>query len=135
MEATLVNNHVENVLASDSFASAGQLLPLLIGMFSAGRLGWIIYNDHRKGDAHEAMHNLDSQLGDKKQWKDMFSLKLRKEKPGHLLFDLLTHWMPWLNCFPSWRRMRTPTFSLQDAESASTTPGVEKSEYQAVTKS
>lgn len=140
MEFTLNDNHVMGVLAQAGLASAGQLLPLLIGFFSFGRLGWIIYKDYKgktKEERKASINSLERSLGQGK-WKKMFSLKLRKKKPGHLMYDLLTHWMPWLNCFPSWKRMRTPTFSSLDAESAPTTPrtpSVEKQEHHAVAKS
>lgn len=141
VEFTLVYNHVLGVLAGDGLASAGQLLPLLIGLFSTGRLCWIIYKDNRdkrratpgeESPQHVEVHK--EKTRPIRQLKRGISFQRRK-KEGVLWHSLLTGWMPWLNCFPAWQKLGPQPQPELRREVVTASPDVENQTYQVVTKS
>ena len=109
VELTLNYNHVQGVLAQSGMASAGQLLPLLIGVFSTTRLAWIIYREGRSRNLQEQKggdHLLRNRIRRKRFFRGIISVDLRHKSFKSVLVYALTHWMPWLNCFPFWIRVR-----------------------------
>ena len=96
VEFTLNFNHVAGVLARQGNAVPGQLLPLLVGLFSLVRLLWIIYRE--KVVERGASPNSGS--------PDMQNASTtRSSRPatvGSIFYGLTTAWLPWLNCFEAW---------------------------------
>ena len=129
VEYTLNFNHVQGVLANDGLASAGQLLPLLIGFFSSCRLCWIIYKDRREKRNHEPcgeeVPSLQTNSTKTERIRGLFSIKLRKSK-GDILYALLTGWMPWLSCFQFWRELGARQHSSTNTDVARTSSDVEQ---------
>ena len=96
VEFALNYNHVAGVLAGQGTASPGQLLPLLVGLFSLIRLLWIMYRERFIEQRDEPRPQPEKTYG---------SRSIRNSSWGQLAYGLVTGWLPWLNCFESWRRL------------------------------
>lgn len=113
VEFTLNFNHVVGVLAGQSNdASAGQLLPLLIGLLSFVRILWILYK--------ERISEGGASLGSSAP-REANAFATERVSVRQLSYGLLTAWLPWLNCFESWRqygdvRPQTKSFQLLERE-------------------
>lgn len=101
VEFTLNFNHVAGVLAGEGNAAPGQLLPLLVGLFSLVRLLWIIYKQRIVERTVDRKLQSPSDSPDLRQSSQ--SRYDRFMEPESIMVGLITAWLPWLNCFETWR--------------------------------
>lgn len=101
VEFTLNFNHVAGVLAGQGNAVPGQLLPLLVGLFSLVRIFWIMYKERMIERTTKTPPESPALL------QSSGSRRTRREvsrQPKSILIGLITAWLPWLNCFETWRQ-------------------------------
>ena len=118
MELTLVWNNVAHVLANGGIANPGQLLPLLIGIFSTFRILWIVYKecilDRRpmQSECHEEQVELGGRT-DNVAVTPPERVETASEGQQRIWWHrLLSAWLPWLGCFESWRSLGGLPLSL-----------------------
>lgn len=103
VEFTLNFNHVAGALAGQGNAVPGQLLPLLVGLFSVVRIIWIMYkqrviepNLHKTQSLPETPTSPQATANRYKETSG--------QRQNSFLVGLIMAWLPWLNCYDMWRQ-------------------------------
>lgn len=133
IELTLNENHVIDTLAQNSpIRSPGQLLPLLIGILSFGRILWLISIEHRKeiievlrtetkSKPHRKIYNIRRGLGISMHRiiSPLAPVEITKTRTPDVSHSwprrYLVGWLPWLSVFGFGKR------ALQDIEGSHST--------------
>lgn len=103
VEFTLNFNHVAGALAGQGNAVPGQLLPLLVGLFSVVRILWIMYKQRIIEPNVTKAHSLAESPTSPQMSTRPYKWSASRGQTSFLV-GLTTAWLPWLNCYDMWRR-------------------------------